>query len=61
MICLLEFKEVKIWAFARIKPYFSTTYVKITLNKVLKKVYLIDFIRFMFTKAQKISLLFSIG
>ena len=58
---MLEFKEVKIWAFAKIKSYFSMTYVKITLNKVLKKAYLIDFIRFMFTKAQKISLLFSIG
>ena len=58
---VFEFKEVKIWAFAKIKSYFSTIYVKITLNKVLKKAYLIDFIRFMFTKAQKISLLFSIG
>ena len=58
---MLEFKEVKIWAFAKIKSYFSITYVKITLFKVLKKAYLIDFIRLMFTKAQKISLLFSIG
>ena len=56
---MLEFKEVKILAFAKIKSYFSTTYVKITLFKVLKKTYLIDFIRLMFTKAQKISLLFS--
>src|SRR5688500_14334980 len=55
----VEFKEVKIWAFAKIKSYFSISYVKIILFKVLKKAYLIDFIRLMFTKAQKISLLFS--
>ena len=56
---MLEFKEVKIWAFVKIKSYFSTIYVKITLFKVLKNTYLIDFTRLMFTKAQKISLLFS--
>jgi hypothetical protein len=56
---VLEFKEVKILAFAKIKSYFSITYVKITLFKVLKKAYPVDFIKLMFTKAQKISLLFS--
>ena len=58
---MLEFKEVKILAFAKIKSYFSITYVKIILFKVLKKAYLIDSIRLMFAKAQKISLLFSIS
>jgi hypothetical protein len=56
---VLEFKEVKIWAFAKIKSYFSRAYVKITLFKVLKKAYPIDFIRLTFTKTQKISLSFS--
>ena len=57
---VLEFKEVEIWAFAKIKLYFSITYVKIILFKVLKKAYPIDFVRLMFTKAQKISLLISV-
>jgi hypothetical protein len=52
---VLEFKQVTILAFAKIKAYFSMTYVKIALFKTPKNACLIDFSRLVFTKSQKIS------